>query len=130
VLSVKLKHLEDWTARRQEYARYYNRKLADVEEVVTPGDAGYGRHVYNQYVIQVPARDGLLRVLAEKGIGYQVYYPLPLHLQECFKGLGYEQGDFPAAEEACKRVVALPVFPELTEEELDYVVDVIKSFFS
>ncbi len=130
VLSVKLKYLEDWTARRQEHARYYDRKLADVPAVVSPRDAGYGRHVYNQYVIQVPEREGLLEVLAEKGIGYQVYYPHPLHLQECFKGLGYRQGDFPVAEEVCKRVVALPVFPELTEGELDYVVDAIKSFFS
>lgn len=130
VLSVKLKYLDEWTIKRQEHARYYDRQFAGVEEVIAPRDRGYGRHVYNQYVVQVPRRDELVEALQKKGIGSQIYYPHPLHLQECFKFLGYREGDLPVAEEVCKRVVALPVFPELRREELDYVVDALKGFFA
>ncbi len=123
VLRVKLKHLDRWHAARRDHAGFYNRAFRGsgvrTPAVVHP-DLPQG-HIYNQYVVRVPRRDEVRRRLQEAGIGSAVYYPLPLHLQECFKSLGYRAGDFPASEQAAGEVLALPVYPELRPEQLEYV---------
>ncbi len=131
VLLVKLPHLESWHARRRANADRYNKTL-DVKGIVKPA-AVYGpeHHIYNQYVILLPEkRDELRKNLQEKGIGHEVYYPVPFHEQECFKYLGYKSGDFPISERASKNTIALPIYPELTAEQQDEVVAAIRSFFS
>jgi len=128
ILSVKLKKLDEWIARKREHARFYNEGLKDV--VVTPYTEDWAYHAYHLYIIRVKhKRDDLLKFLQEKGIGSRVYYPIPLHLQECYRGLGYKQGDFPEAELASKDTLALPIYPELTEAQREYVVKVIRAFF-
>lgn len=130
VLLVKLPRLDSWHAMRQENAAYYDEHL-DVEGVVKPVFA-YGReeHVYNQYVISVPNRRDELRThLKEASIGTEVYYPVPFHLQECFQHLGYKQGDLPKSEHAAQHTIALPIYPELTHEMQDYVIERIRAFY-
>ncbi|MBN2200812.1 DegT/DnrJ/EryC1/StrS family aminotransferase [bacterium] len=131
VLLVKLPHLESWHAKRRANAERYNKTL-DVKGIVKPA-AVYGseHHIYNQYVILLPEkRDELRKSLQEKGIGHEVYYPVPFHEQECFKTLGYKSGDFPISERASKNTIALPIYPELTAEQQDEVVAAIRSFFA
>lgn len=131
VLLVKLPHLESWHAKRRANAERYNRTL-DVKGIVKPA-AVYGpeHHIYNQYVILLPEkREELRKSLQGKGIGHEVYYPVPFHEQECFKYLGYKSGDFPVSERASKNTIALPIYPELTAEQQDEVVAAIRSFFS
>jgi dTDP-4-amino-4,6-dideoxygalactose transaminase len=139
ILAVKMRHLDAWTKGRQENAADYDRKFVEsglVAQglVATPkavykagGDAHY--HIYNQYTIRVKNRDRLQAFLKERGIGTEVYYPVPLHLQECFRELGYREGDFPVSEEAARSVLSLPIYPELTAGQKDYVVDTIRSFY-
>ena len=131
VLLVKLPHLDDWHAARQHNAAYYDRAFDEaglMERVVTPvALLGY-RHIYNQYVIRVPERDRLRAFLAECGIGTEVYYPVPLHMQECFAYLGYVPQDCPESARAARESLALPIFPELKEEQLQHVVDSIGTF--
>jgi dTDP-4-amino-4,6-dideoxygalactose transaminase len=130
VLQVKLKYLNRWTeARRQNAARYreYFSNAGLVEEIGLPQDAP--GHVYNQFVIRCPKRDELQAFLTTQGIGTEVYYPTPLHLQQCFAGLGYKNGDFPNAEKAALESLALPVYPELTDIQQRYVVERIKFFY-
>lgn len=142
VLRVKLRHLDDWTAARQGKAQRYDRLLAESGLVgrVTPPlvladrediPQSPGRthlplrsasHIFHQYVVRVPNRDAVREALKAKGIGTEVYYPLPLHLQECFQDLGWRKGDFPVSEKAAAEVLALPIYPELTEEQQRYVV--------
>jgi dTDP-4-amino-4,6-dideoxygalactose transaminase len=131
VLSVKLPHLEGWTRRRQENARFYDEALADVEEIRTPVVAPGNASIFNQYTIRVAggARDALQEALRERGVGSAIYYPVPLHLQECFRDLGYRPGDFPESERASREVLALPIFPELTEEQREHVATSIRAFF-
>jgi dTDP-4-amino-4,6-dideoxygalactose transaminase len=131
VLLVKIKRLEAWHAGRRANAAYYNAKL-DVPGVKKPA-AVYGveHHIYNQYVIAVPdKRDALRKHLQDKGIGNEVYYPVPFHEQECFKGLGYKAGAFPHSEWAARNTVALPIYPELTAAQKDEVIGAVKSFFA
>ncbi|PKL50514.1 MAG: transcriptional regulator [Planctomycetes bacterium HGW-Planctomycetes-1] len=123
-LLVKLPYLDEWSEARRKNAEYYNKKFAGTE-VKTPYISSDCMTVYNQYVIRVSNRDGLLKHLKENGIGCAVYYPMPLHLQKCFEYLGYKDGDFPESEKAAEEVLALPIYPELTEEMKDYVVQSI-----
>ena len=128
VLRVKLPYLSTWTERRQRNAAVYDGVLRDLP-VQTPYVEPHSFCIFNQYVIRVERRDRLMSFLREKGIGCEIYYPLPLHLQKCYEGLGYREGDFPEAEKAAKGTLAIPVFPELTEEQMRYVVSQIASFF-
>lgn len=125
VVLVKLKHLDEWTAARQEHARVYRERFQESEllwrGIVLPKER-MGRHIYNQFVIRCQDRDGLKRHLADKGIGTEVYYPLPLHLQECFAYLGYSQAAFPRAELTAQESLALPIDPLLSADALEYVV--------
>jgi len=127
VLEVKLKHLDSWSAARRANAEIYAAAFADTGATI-PYCEAHNEHIYNQYMIRVKNRDALQEYLAEKGIGSALYYPVPLHLQECYSGLGYAEGDCPESELAAKETVALPVFPELARDELDYVISVITEF--
>lgn len=135
VLRVKLPHLERWSTARRERAEVYARLFgeAGLEGAVTPpfvkADA---RHIFHQYVIRVSAksRDPLMTHLRERGVGTKVYYPVPLHLQECFRSLGYAAGDFPAAERAARETLALPMYPELTADQQHDVVDAVNHFYN
>jgi len=133
VLRVKLRHLDSWTAARQHNADRYRRLFgeAGLTQVRTPADAADGRHIYNQFVIRVPAeqRNAIREHLNQQGVSTEIYYPVPLHLQECFASLGYKRGDFPVAETAADQTIALPIYPELTEAQLAEVVDGIAAYF-
>ncbi|MCD6382741.1 MAG: DegT/DnrJ/EryC1/StrS family aminotransferase [Candidatus Hydrothermae bacterium] len=130
VLSVKLKHLDSWNDRRREIAFLYNELLEDVREVITPYEATFVKHVYHLYVIRAERRDALRSFLSEKGIDTGIHYPIPLHLQKAYEDLGYVRGDFPNAEEAALSVLSLPMFPELTDDEVERVAKTIKEFYS
>jgi dTDP-4-amino-4,6-dideoxygalactose transaminase len=127
-LLEKFPFLDQWNKGRIANALYYNRKLQDLP-VRLPWTDGSGDHIFHQYVIRVQKRDELKTFLQQKGIATGIYYPLPLHLQECFGYLGYKQGDFPVAEEASRTSLALPIYPELTKAEKEYIVDSIREFF-
>jgi dTDP-4-amino-4,6-dideoxygalactose transaminase len=132
VLNVKLKHLDAWTEGRQRNAAFYDRAFVQArigEAVQTPRGIPGARHIYNQYVIRVRERDRLRAHMATAGVGSEIYYPIPLHLQKCFDYLGYKAGDFPHSEAAAAETLALPIFPELTETQLQYVVDTIANFY-
>ena len=126
VLNVKLKYLEGWHEGRRRNAAIYDQLLVG-SKVVTPKIDSQNWSIYNQYVVRVPDRDRVKKVLQEKGIGSAVYYPLPLHMQECFANLGYKAGDFPQSEKACGEVLALPVYPELPEEHVRYVAQELRA---
>ena len=146
VVTAKLPHLDDWTRRRQENAERYNRlfaasglKVIDTAEfsvkgwssgaqVVLPASRS-DRHIFNQYVIRVADRDALKSVLQKEEIGTEIYYPVPMHLQECFAYLGHKAGEFPESEGAARETLALPIYPELSDVAADYVVRCIASFF-
>ncbi len=139
-LNVKIEFLDGWTKKRRENAARYNRLfsesgLPDKAGIRLPpavyGESGPAHgHIYNQYVIRAPARDRLRDYLAAREIGTAVYYPIPLHLQECFRDLGYKKGQFPESERAAAETLALPVYPELTVAQLEYVVASIRDFYS
>ena len=126
-LLVKLPHLNDWSEARRCNAAYYNKKFEGTV-VQTPYISPNCVTIYNQYCVRVPRRDELLAHLKENNIGCEVYYPVPMHLQECFRDLGYKEGDMPQAEKAAKEVMAIPIYPELTDEMKDCVVDTILTF--
>lgn len=129
VLRAKLPHLAAWSAKRRENAAYYTAAFADLAEVVTPTVDPANESIFNQYTIRVPRRDALKEHLAARGIGHAVYYPLPLHLQQCFAYLGYKAGAFPESERAAAEVLSLPIYPELTRAQLDEVVSAVRGFF-
>lgn len=124
VLSVKLRHLSNWIEKRRRNASTYNYlfKKYDLSDVVIPHSPPENFHVYNQYVIRVPNRDRLQKLLEAEGVSTAVYYPIPLHLQPCLSHLGYRKGDFPEAEKAARETLALPMYPELTAEQQEYIV--------
>jgi dTDP-4-amino-4,6-dideoxygalactose transaminase len=128
-LRIKLARLDGWHDGRRRNAAFYGKAFRDLREVSTPVIKRGAWSVYNQYTLRVSDRDGLLDHLRGRGIGCAVYYPLPLHLQECFRCLGYVRGDFPEAEAASRDVISIPVFGELTEEELSEVVEAVKEFY-
>jgi dTDP-4-amino-4,6-dideoxygalactose transaminase len=127
-LLVKLPYLERWSEGRRCNAAYYDKKFAGTI-VQTPFIREDCRSIYNQYVIRLPKRDEVVAHLRKSNIGCEIYYPVPMHLQECFEYLGYAEGDFPQAEKAAREVLALPIYPELTDEMKDYVAETILSFF-
>jgi dTDP-4-amino-4,6-dideoxygalactose transaminase len=139
VLNVKLNYLDDWTRRRQENAVRYETLfqqsgLVQKGKVRLPAtvyrESGAKHyHIYNQFVLRVEKRDGLMAYLKEKGIGTEIYYPVPFHLQECFRYLGHKEGDFPESERAAKETVAIPIYPELSSAQQVEVVESIASFF-
>jgi len=141
VLLVKLNYLDRWTRKRQENAGYYEtlfgqtdlpaRGLVSLPQAVFRGRPGLekGYHIYNQYVLRVKDRAGLQSFLARQGVGTEIYYPVPFHQQPCFLYLGYRSGDFPEAEKAAQEVLALPIFPELTREQQEYVVEKIIQYY-
>jgi dTDP-4-amino-4,6-dideoxygalactose transaminase len=121
ILSIKLRHLEEANLLRRERALQYNQAFEGIEGVATPFEADYARHVYHVYAIRVQERDRVRRCLEQKGIGCGVHYPIPIHLQEACRDLGYTQGAFPIAENLAEEFLSLPMFPELTEEQTEYV---------
>ncbi|MDQ6610787.1 MAG: DegT/DnrJ/EryC1/StrS family aminotransferase [Gemmatimonadota bacterium] len=129
VLLAKLPHLEGWSAGRRSNAAFYDAALADIGEVITPYVDPANTSIYNQYTIRVQQREKLQSHLKSCGIGNAVYYPLPLHLQECFAYLDYREGQFPESERAARQVLSLPVYPELTNSQLDEVVSAVRSFY-
>jgi dTDP-4-amino-4,6-dideoxygalactose transaminase len=130
VLLVKLRHLQDWTEKRRQNAHYYNKLFQGSSKVTPPYIAPHCRSVYNQYVIRVSNRDGLIEHLKLKEIGAEIYYPVPLHLQECFAYLGNKEGDFPEAERASRDTLALPIYPEISLKQLEYVATSVLAFLS
>jgi len=129
ILKVKLRMLDEWNRLRRRSASVYDDLLQDVNEVVRPLEAECAKHVYHLYVIRTHKRDELQEWLTLQGIGTGLHYPVPLHLQEAYRYLGYREGDFPVAEECAKEILSLPMFPELTEEEITKVASEIRTFF-
>lgn len=138
VLGVKLKHLKKWTDARRSVAAKYNEGLKNLSKVITPKEMSYAKHVYHLYVIQLndgsleasnQLRDKLKDFLTQQGVNVGLHYPIPLHLQECFKNLGYKKGDFPNSERIGGAGLSLPMFPEMTDEQINYVIDKVREFF-
>jgi len=131
VLAAKLPHLAGWSAGRRAHAAFYDEALAGIDGLVTPPVRPGNETIVNQYTLRVLGgnRDALRDYLTEHGVGCSVYYPVPLHLQECFANLGYKEGQFPESERACREVLSIPVYPELTHDQTAYVADTIRAFF-
>jgi dTDP-4-amino-4,6-dideoxygalactose transaminase len=134
VLRIKLPHLDAWTDARQKNAARYRQLFTDAglnEQIGLPVERANGRHIYNQFVIRVTnGRDELRSFLTDRGVGTDIYYPVPLHLQECFAYLGYGPGDLPESERAARETLALPIYPELRQDQQEYVVSAIADFFA
>ena len=128
VLGVKLKHLDHWTRERRRVAQRYHELLAGTP-LQLPREADYAQSAWHLYVVRHRRRDGLKKHLETNRIGCGLHYPLPLHLQQCFASLGYQAGDFPVAEKAARECLSLPIYPELTEAQIETVGQVIKDFF-
>ena len=137
VLAIKLPHLDSWSAMRRANAALYRKLFAEtgLDKILTLPTEPYAasglpnQHIFNQFVVRAPRRDELCAHLASANIGHAIYYPLPLHLQECFAPLGYKQGDFPEAERAALETIALPIYPELNPEQITAVVEAIAAFY-
>jgi dTDP-4-amino-4,6-dideoxygalactose transaminase len=133
VLRVKLRYLDGWTEARQRNAAIYHRAFSAAalgSRVVTPRAVAGQRHIFNQYIVRARDRDALKKFLGEHGVGTEIYYPVPLHLQECFAYLNYKIGDFPESERAAAETLALPIYPELTEAQLGHVVASVAKFYA
>lgn len=130
VLSVKLKHLETWNESRRRNAELYSELLSNLDAVTTPLEQEYARHVYHIYPIRTENRKELMDTLAKEQISCGIHYPIPLHLQDAYTCLGYQQGDFPVAEKLANQQISLPMYPELTSEQVGYVVERIKGNLS
>jgi len=125
VLHVKLPHLDSWHEARRRNAQFYDQAFAACPQIVTPVVQHHCYMIYNQYVVRVPRRDAVLSALKAAQIGVEIYYPVPLHLQQCFSYLGYHSGDFPEAERAAAETLALPIYPELSDAQKHYVADTL-----
>ncbi|CAN5266090.1 DegT/DnrJ/EryC1/StrS family aminotransferase [soil metagenome] len=128
VLQIKLRHLERGNAARRRHAAHYRKALAELEEVVLPWEAPYAQHVYHIFAIRLQERDEAMRFLESAGIGCGIHYPVPVHLQQAYAGLGYRAGAFPISEATAAEFISLPMFPELTAEQIDRVAAVVKEF--
>jgi len=126
-LRVKLKYLERANDARRTNARLYDQQLAGIQELVLPVEAAYARHVYHLYVVRLPRRDQILQAMANRGIACAIHYPMPLHLQQAYQGLGYFKGSFPVAERCAEEVLSLPMYPELSAEQVRTVVRELKN---
>lgn len=129
VLGIKLKYLHDWTEKRRAAAKKYNELLKDIKEILLPKEMEYAKHVYHLFVIQTKRRDELQKFLNDNGVASGLHYPVPLHLQKCFEHLGYKKGDFPETEKLADECLSLPMFPDLSDEQIQYVCEKIKHFF-
>jgi len=132
ILRVKLAHLDRWTEGRRRNAARYERLFTEaklLDRITLPVTQPGNFHVFNQYTIRAQRRDDLRSFLKERQVGTEIYYPIPMHLQECYRTLGHKKGDFPVSEQAAEEVVSLPVYAELTDEQLRYVVDSIRAFY-
>jgi len=130
VLRIKLKRLKDWTDSRRKNAATYTELLSELSEVNVPYEIDLATSVYHLYVIQIENREGLQKFLGDRGIGTGLHYPLPLHMQKAYEHLGYKEGAFPVTEKAAKKILSLPMFPELSKEQIEYVVDSIKQWLN
>ncbi len=130
ILSVKLKYLEKWNERRREIAKYYTEKLSNIDEVITPVERRGAKCVYHQYVIRIKRREEARLYLRERGIGTGVFYPKPIHKQKAFEVYVSDGESYPETEKSANEVLALPIYPELTVEQIDYVVECIKDFLA
>lgn len=126
ILAAQLPYLVEWNKRRREIARLYSEGLEDL--VVVPQETSAASHVYHLYVIQTNDRDGLQKYLAEKGVGTLIHYPVPAHLQNAYSYRGYKPGDLPVTEQTCKRILSLPMFPELTDEQVGIVIKEVRNY--
>jgi dTDP-4-amino-4,6-dideoxygalactose transaminase len=129
VLGVKLKHLDKWTRERRRVAHRYHELLADTP-LQLPKEADYAESAYHLYVVRHPRRDEIKKHLEANQVGCALHYPLPLHLQKCYASLGHKEGSFPVAEKAARECLSLPIFPEMTEEQIQRVVEVVNGFFA
>ena len=129
VLNVKMKFIEKWTEMRRMNAQKYHERLNEIEQVISPRELEGVRHVYHLYVIRAENRDKLQSFLKDKGIGTGLHYPIPLHLTGAYSYLGHKKGDFPVAERLADEILSLPMYPELTDEQIDYVCEKIKDFY-
>ncbi|MBL7712999.1 MAG: DegT/DnrJ/EryC1/StrS family aminotransferase [Chitinophagaceae bacterium] len=128
-LSVKLPHLAGWTEKRREIGAWYTAALKDCPQLTLPEIADGATHVYHQYVIRTPQRDALQAHLQQQGVGTLIHYPIPPHLQQAYAYLGFKKGDFPIAEEMAETCLSMPLWPGMTQEQVQYVADTIKSFY-
>jgi len=126
VLSVKLKHLPAWTEGRRKNAALYNQLLSGVENIILPTEASYGKHVYHIYAIRAQNRDALIKALQQRDVHCAIHYPVPLHLQDAYSSLGYKKGDFPVTERVAEGLVSLPMFAELTQEQIETAAQELK----
>jgi len=124
ILRVKLKHLDEWNEKRRKNAALYTKLLKEKKiDIILPYEAEYAKHVYHLYAVRVKNRKAVIDGLVEKGVRTLIHYPIPVHLQEAYKDLGYKKGNFPVSEKCCQEILSLPMYPELAEEEIRYVVD-------
>ena len=129
VLTAKLPHLDGWTRARRQHAQIYDSAFADHDAIQTPHVEPGNHHVFNQYTLRVRDRDALKAHLDKSGVGTAIYYPVPLHLQECFASLGYKRGDLPECEKAAQEALSIPIFPELRADEQNQVTELIRNFY-
>jgi len=129
VLGVKLKYLSEWTEKRRAVAAKYNKLLSGVGDIILPKEMSFAKHVFHLYVIQTTKRNELQQFLMKNEIGTGLHYPIPLHLQKCFKHLGYQKGDFPVSEKLSERCLSLPIYAELSDAQIEYVCENIRRFF-
>ncbi len=129
ILRVKIKYLSRWSKERLGRAKYYNKNLRNVGDIVTPQIGSGKTHIFHQYTIRTKSRDELRKYLSENGIPTMIYYPIPLHLQPAFKYLGHKKGDFPESEKAADEVLSLPIYPEISKKEQDFIIEKIRRFF-
>jgi dTDP-4-amino-4,6-dideoxygalactose transaminase len=128
ILNVKLNYLDDWNEDRRQNVKYYTELLAGVEKIMLPKELPDRKHIYHLFSARVKDRTGFMEFMKNEGVGTSIHYPVPLHLQPAYKHLGYQEGDFPVSEQAASEVVSLPMFPELTKQEIEYTCQKIREW--